>query len=201
MHDDVTLPGLERVLQDILKGLESCVVPDEWGTPDALPCISYTAISDTVNATDPSTDPSADPSSVEDMALPHITATVQPSDRRSSRFEAQVKTKAKAETGTGTGAGTGNEAADGPLMRRLAEDFMYVPTKIPDYRYVMPCLSSSTAHAVMTRYNRLCAHPDIRSVPSTDPSLSYPVLTCLALPYLPYPILTCLVLPTLTLSL
>jgi hypothetical protein len=132
VHDDDTLPGLERVLQDILKGLESCVVPDEWDTPDALPCISSATISDTVNSTVPSNVPSADPSNGEDAALPHITATVQASDRRSSRFEAQVKTKAKTETGTGTVSG--NEAADGPLMRRLAEDFLYVPTKIPDYR-------------------------------------------------------------------
>jgi hypothetical protein len=178
VHDDVTLPGLERVLQDILKGLESCVVPDEWGTPDALPCISSTAISDTVTSTVPSTVPSADPGNREDMAMSHITSTVQPSDRRSSRFEAQVKTKAKTETGTGTGAGAGNEAADGPLMRRLAEDFMYVPTKIPDYRYIMPCLTLSTAHPAMISYDRPCAHLDIRSISSTDPSLSYPNLPC-----------------------
>jgi hypothetical protein len=166
VHDDVTLPGLERVLQDILKGLESCLVPDEWGTPDALPCIFSTAVSDTVASTVPSTGPS----NGEETALPHITATVQPSDRRSSRFEAQVKTKAKTETGTGTGAG--NEAADGPFMRRLAEDFMYVPTKIPDYRYVMPCLPRTTAHPAMMSYDRLCAHPDMHSIFSTDPSLS-----------------------------
>ena len=170
MHDDVTLPGLERVLQDILKGLESCVVPDEWGIPVALPCISSTTISDTVTSTVPSTVPSADPSNGEDMALQHITATVQPSDRRSSRFEAQVKTKAKTDTGAGTG--TGNEAADEPLMRRLAEDFMYVPTKIPDYRYFMPCLSLSTAHPAMMSYDRPCAYPDIRSISSADRSLS-----------------------------
>ena len=75
MHDDATLPGLERVLQDILKGLESCVVPDEWGTPVALPCISSTAIPDTVTSTVPSIIPSADPSNGEDTA--HHTSLLQ----------------------------------------------------------------------------------------------------------------------------
>ena len=161
------------MLQDILKGLESCVVPNEWGTPDTLPCISSTAISDTATSTVPFTVPSAvlsaDPSNGEDMALPHITAAVQPSDRRSSRFEAQVETK----TETGAGTGTGNEAVDGPLMRRLAEDFMYVPTMIPDYRCIMTCLSLTTAHPVMMRHDRLCVHH--------DPILAYRILSHLVL--------------------
>jgi hypothetical protein len=183
VHDDVTLPALERALQDILKGLESCVVPDEWGTPVILPCISSTAISDKVASTDPSavpcadpstapstglcadpcadpstapsTGPCADPSNEVDAVLSHITATVQPSDRRSSRFEAQVKTKAKTETGTGIGS----EAADGPLMRRLAEDFMYVPTKIHDYRYIM-----LVPYDCMSTHDGPSVHTDIRSI-------------------------------------
>ena len=130
MHDDVTLPNLERVLQDILKGLESCVVPDDWSllvpVPVLVPDVLYHNISATSSETIASTVSCLDPSNEDDTVLPHITSLVQLSDRRSSRFEAQVK--AKAEIGTGT------ETVESPLMRRLAEDFMYVPTKIPEYR-------------------------------------------------------------------
>ena len=132
MHDDVTLPGLERILQDILKGLESCVVPDDWSlpvpgpvpVPDVLHHIISTTSSEIIAA---STVSGPHPNNADDTVLSHITSSVQPSDRRSSRFEAQVTLKPKkAEIGT--------ETEESPLMRRLAEDFMYVPTKIPDYR-------------------------------------------------------------------
>lgn len=136
MHDDVTLPSLERVLQDILKGLESCVVPDDWSLPVPVPVpvpdVLHHNISATSSETTASTVSCLDPTNADDTVLSHITSLVQPSDRRSSRFEAQIKAKpnAKAEIGTGTETGT----VESPLMRRLAEDFMYVPTKIPDYR-------------------------------------------------------------------
>ena len=132
MHDDVNLPGLERILQDILKGLESCVVPDDWTVPVLGPVPVPDVLHHIISTTSPeiiaaSTVSGLDSSNADDTGLSHITSSVQPSDRRSSRFEAQVNPKPrKAEIGT--------ETVENPLMRRLAEDFMYVPTKIPDYR-------------------------------------------------------------------
>ena len=123
-----------------MKGLESCVVLEEWSVPIDLhhTSSSSTAELDTVV----STIPCPDLSSAEDAVLSHNASSVQPSDRRSSRFDVQVKAKTDTGTGTGggTGAGKGTGAVEGPFMRRLAEDFMYVPTKIPDYRCVMPVL-------------------------------------------------------------
>lgn len=142
VHCDSTLPYLERRIYDILKGLESCVVPDEWGIkPKPSPSDatnSHTATTTLTTASIQALETAQiDPSCPEDPApnsRPHTPTigSVAP-DRRSSRLEAPVPVKRKIEAEKEKEKGKEKEK-EKLLMRRLAEDFMFVPTGIQNYR-------------------------------------------------------------------
>jgi hypothetical protein len=142
VHSDSTLPYLERRIYDILKGLESCVVPDEWciKPPSSSSDIANSHTASTTLSTASTqalgsgpTDPSCPEDAAPSSRPPTPTSASLAPDRRSSRLEAPVPVKRKIEADKEKEKEKEKDK-EKLLMRRLAEDFMFVPSGIPNYR-------------------------------------------------------------------
>lgn len=108
-------------MQDILRGIENHLVPDEGTTPTSS------------NRSSPSSSSSSS-SAVESAPVPH---------RRSSPVDPGPNSGTSLTLGTVTNARSGGgskilKAESDPKMRRLCEDFTDIPfDTIPHYKYVI----------------------------------------------------------------
>ena len=193
VHDDRSLPALERRIEDILQGLEACVVPDEWNLEDpgsssssssaivSVAATSAVALSAAVPATATSphfheSNPESTSTSLdlpESSTVAHLTLQSSSEPEIPNSSEALISALNSSEDLSITNPADtsvpsqpahssapsnpnpvnppGPSGAPGrrssrlevipekekdapPITRQLTEDFMFVPTGIPNYR-------------------------------------------------------------------